>query len=166
MQESTKRVIDWLTLPVLGLLAAVIWFGYINNTHASKVWIVVLMFDTPFAAAALIWLGWRLLSSLPRGEKTKRIIDWLTLIPLGFWSVMLVWAHYTDNDDHPPAIWIALLIINIPLVVASFTWLALRMDKIRTVHWFTYNIAMFPGRRILFVFACLAIVLLILRLWR
>jgi hypothetical protein len=71
MKESTKRVIDLLTLPVLGLLAAVIWFGYINNSHPSKIWAVLLMFDIPFAAAALIWLGWRLLSGLPRGGKNK-----------------------------------------------------------------------------------------------
>jgi hypothetical protein len=169
MKESTKRVIDWLTLPVLGLLAAVIWFGYINNTHPPKIWAALLMFDIPFAALALIWLGWRFLSSLlsilPKGERTKRIIDWLTLIPLGFPPVTAVWAQYTYNG-YPPVVWTVLLIVDLPLAIASLIWLALRVDKISIVRWCYYNIARFPDRVILFAFGCLAIALLIKRLWR
>lgn len=98
-------------------------------------------------------------------ESTKRVIDWLTLIPLGFMPASRVWFHYTHND-HPSVIWIVLLIIDLPLAFASFIWLGLRMDKIKIVHWYTYNIAMFPFRGILFIFGCLAIVLLIQWLWR
>jgi hypothetical protein len=66
MKESTKPVIDWLALPVLALPAAVIGFDYIinNNTNPSKTWIVLLMLDIPFAAAAFIWLAWRFFSIL------------------------------------------------------------------------------------------------------
>jgi hypothetical protein len=161
MNESTKRVVDWLTLPILGLpAAAVIWFGYVNNTHPSKIWILLLTLDTPFTVAALIWLGWRFLQT---GEGTKRVVDWLTLIPLGFWPATAVWAH-THNEARP-VIFIALLVINIPLSVASIVWFSLRMDKIKIVHWFAYNIFMFRGRKLLFAFGCLAIVLLIKRLW-
>jgi uncharacterized membrane-anchored protein YitT (DUF2179 family) len=164
MKESTKRIIDCLALLALGLPAAIIWFDCTNNQHAS-IWIVLLIFDLPFAIAAFFWLGWRLLSVFPKGERTKRVIDWLTLIPFGFWPAMIVWADYA-HYDHPSAIWIALLVVNIPFVVASVTWLGVRRDKIRIIHWFIYNIAMFPGRRILFIFACLAIALLIRSLWR
>jgi hypothetical protein len=54
MNERNKLVIDWLTLPVLGLPAAVLWIDYINNTHPSKLWIVLLLFDITFVAAALV----------------------------------------------------------------------------------------------------------------
>jgi hypothetical protein len=151
MKESTKRVIDWLTLPVLGLPAAVFWFDYINNTRPSKIWIVLLMLDIPFAAAALIWLGWRLFSILLREERTKRIIDWCTLIPLGFPPAALVWAHYT-HTTHPPVIWLVLLIIDLPLTVASIMWLALRA---------AHNNDTFPDSRLLILYGWLAIFLLI-----
>jgi hypothetical protein len=98
-------------------------------------------------------------------ERTKRAIDWLTLLPLGFMPATKVWFHYTHND-HPSVIWLVLLIIDGLLVPASFIWLGLRMDKIRIVHWVTYNIAMFPFRALLFILGCLAIVILIQRLWR
>ena len=86
MKESTKRIIDRLVLPVLSLPAAAFWFYYINNTHPSKIWIVLLMFDVPFAAAALIWLCWCLFSFILREERRKRIVDWFTLIPFGFFG--------------------------------------------------------------------------------
>jgi hypothetical protein len=159
MNESTKRVIDWLTLPFLCLPATVIGFSYINNTHPSKILIALLMFDTPFAAAAFIWLGWRF---LPWGERTKRIVDWLTLIPLGLWPTMVVWAHYTRNDGPPSLIFLTLLLINFLLSLTSFFWLLSRIDEIKMLHWFTYNIAM--SRMLLFTLCCLAIVLHLIKL--
>jgi hypothetical protein len=141
MNESAKRIFDWLTLPFLGLPAAVIWIAYINNTQPSMIWIALLIFDIPFAAAALVWLGWRSLITLPRGERTKRIIDWLTLVPLGYMPARLAWVLYTHNNQHPSPIASALLLIDIPFVIASIVWLALRAvnDKIKIAHWFIWS---------------------------
>jgi hypothetical protein len=123
------------------------------------------MFDSPFAAVALIWLGWRVHSSLPKGERTKRIIDWLTLIPLGFMPASLVWFNYTDTlHQRPPVIWLVLSIIHIPIGAASFIWLGLRMDKIPIVHWLAYKFVM---RGFLHLFFAVVLLLILMQwLWR
>jgi hypothetical protein len=141
MNESAKRIFDWLTLPFLGLPAAVIWIAYINNTQPSMIWIALLIFDIPFAAAALIWLGWRFLIKLPKTEITKNVIDWLTLIPLGYMPATLAWILYTHNNQHPSPIASALLLIHLPFVIASIVWLALRAvnDKREIAHWFIWG---------------------------
>ena len=136
MKDSTKRIIDWLALPLLGLPAAVMWFGYVNNIRPSKLWIVFSIFDIPFAGAALIWLGWRFVSRLPKTERTKRIIDWLTLIPLAYIPVSLAWVLYAHSNHQPPTIWLALFLIHIPFVIASVIWLILRAaDNKNTDRW-------------------------------
>jgi hypothetical protein len=122
---------------------------------------VLLTLDTPYAVAALIWLGWRF---FPRGKGTKRIIDWLTLIPLGFWPTTVVWALYTHNErSRPSAIWLALLLINFLLSLASMFWLLSRIDKIKIIHLFSYNMATSRGRMFLFSLYCLVIVLLLIK---
>ncbi len=167
MNESARRIIDWLTLPFLGLPAGIICIAYINNTQPSKIWIVLLIFDIPFATAALIWLGWRFLISLPRGERTKRTIDWLTLLPIGFLPALRVWLHYTHTEhDHPSAILGALIIIDVPLSVASITWLGFRTDKIRPLRWWYYNFGMFPLGRLMTALGFVVIILFIKALWR
>lgn len=98
-------------------------------------------------------------------ESAKRVIDWLTFIPLGFWPATLVWSHYT-HYDHPSAIWIVLLAVNLPLVCASLIWLGLRVEKVKILRWWYYNIAVFPLQRLLFILGFVAIVLFIQWLWR
>lgn len=149
MKESTKRIMDCLAFLVLGVPAAIFWFDYTNNRSPSKIWIVLSSLDVPFAIAALIWFGWRLL----KGESTKRVIDWLTLVPLGFMPASMVCLHYW-HIDQPPTIWVALLIIDIPLALTSIIWLILREDKIRIVRWIR-DIAQDPALVLLFCLACL-----------
>jgi hypothetical protein len=151
MKDSTKRIVDWLALTFLGLPTAVMWFDYVNNIHPSKLWIVFLIFDIPFAGVALIWLGWRFLSSLPKTERTKRIIDWLTLIPLAYMPVSLAWVLYTHNNYQPPTIWLTLLIIHFPFLIASVIWLSLRAaNNLNTARWVLYGwLAIFTLLRLL-----------------
>jgi hypothetical protein len=166
MKESTKRMIDWLTLPFLGYaIAAPLWFHYTPNGHPSPFWRVLLIFDLPFALAAIAWLGWRCVSSLqPMTDSTKRVIDWLTLPVLAFMPASIIWSHYT-HTTHPPVIWLVLLFIDVPLVVASVTWLAFRVDEIKVVYWLYEYIGRYPFRRFLLILGCVAITLLIIWLW-
>lgn len=164
MNENTNRIIDRLTLPALGLPATVLMFEYTNNQYPSKILTVLLIFAMPFAIAAFIWLGWRFLSILPKGEGTNCIIDWLTLIPLGYLPALAVWGHYA-HINQPSTIWLVLGAVDVPLALTSFIWLGLRADKIKLVHWFVYDIAMVPHRAILFVLSSWGIVILVRWLW-
>ena len=101
----------------------------------------------------------------PVKESTKRVIDWLTLIPIGFIPGSLVWFHYM-NIEHPPSIWLVFLVIDIVLAPPSIIWLIVRGDRIPIVHWYTYSVATSPWRVILFGFCCLAIVMIIKWVWR
>jgi hypothetical protein len=160
-----KRIIDWLSLLFLAFaLAAAIQLHYAQTKQSYVIWLIVLILNLPFATAALVYLGRRGFNTFPpMTERTKRVIDWLTLIPLGYIPATIVWLDYMHND-HPSAFWLLLLIIDGFLIPASLFWLGLRMDKIPIVHWFAYKFVM-RGFFHLFV-AVLLLVILIQWLWR
>jgi hypothetical protein len=100
-------------------------------------------------------------------EQTKRVIDWLTLIPIGFLPASRVWIHYTHTENsRASALFIVLAITDIPLILASFIWLGLRTEKIKLVRWLYYNIIAIKSRGLLFFIAWVFILVLIKRLWR
>jgi hypothetical protein len=127
VKESTKRIADWVALTILGL-AAFLWFDYTGDIHPSSIWIVLLMLDIPFAVAAVIWLWGRLLTPLLREERTKRIVDWLALIPIGFLLSIILWG-LIDRNGHPSGIWNVLIVSEVPLGFASIMWLIFRKAK-------------------------------------
>lgn len=140
MKESTKRLIDWLTLPFLGY-AIVAAFGF----HLSLFGHVLLIFDLPFVLAAIAWLGWRFLSSQPPlSESTKRVIDWLTLPFFAYLPAALLWAYYT-HTTHPPKIWVVLWLTDGLLVATSVMWLLFRGKKVKIVDWFERYIVSIPS---------------------
>jgi hypothetical protein len=167
MKGSTKRAIDWLTLPLLGYaIAAALWFHYTADDHPALFWRVLLMFDIPFAGAAIIWLGWRCLGSLPPlSESTKRVIDWLTVPVLAYIPASFIWAYSTGlGSTHPPKIWLVFLFIDVPFAFASMLWLASRADEIKVVYWFYKYIGMYPFRRFLFAMIFLSCLLAVAHL--
>ncbi len=154
MKESTKRIIDWLTLLFLGgALAAAVRLHFTQTKQSFVIWLVLLILDLPFAAAALIWLGHRGLNTFPpMTERTKRVIDWLTLVPLGLWSATMTLVYYAPNEQAPVTFSI-LMLFNIPLTAVSIIWLGLRRNKIPAARWVTYKAAMHPYLGLLFGFA-------------
>jgi hypothetical protein len=97
-------------------------------------------------------------------ENTKRIIDWLTLIPFGYIVVAFLWAWNEPLDKPAPRTFAVLALLEAPLLGASIIWVFIRMDKIKIVHWFTYNIAMKPHRLLIIIIGCTILYIYLKRL--
>lgn len=160
-----KRILDWLTVLFLGFaLIAAVQLHYAQTKQSYVIWLALLILDLPFVTAVLVYLGRRGFNTFPPvTERTKRILDWLTLIPLGFWPGTIIWSSYTHNE-HTPVILTVFMVMNLPLFIASVIWLVLRMDKIPMIRWFTYNIVMRGVGHI--IIAAILLLLLVKWLWK
>jgi hypothetical protein len=130
MKPSTKHVIDWLALSVLGLPIAILLFDYINNVPPSDIRVVLLMLDIPFGVAALFWLGGRVFSIAE--ERTKVVID-LISVSLCFIEVVVPWFFaYSDQRVGKLEICVFIVLINFVPFMFSFFYLVVRCARAAT----------------------------------
>ena len=129
MTKTTKHILDIFLLLAIAIPAAIVLYNYAGNTTTPKILIVLISLDIPLMIAASLWFWWRFLELLPKGERGKRIIDWLALGPLSLMPASMVWLHYYGDINKPPNIWMLLMVINIVPQAASIAWIITRVTR-------------------------------------